>query len=83
MAPQSLDTSFYERRYGKPIVRFPDADLSSVKSYSRLLLTDKFYAVFAKYEYMLITQDDVYVLRDDLPHWLSRRLDYTSLGWWY
>ena len=81
IAPQSLDTSFYEQRYGKPIVRFPDACLASVQNYSRLLLTDEFYAVFAKYEYMLITQDDAYVLRDDLPHWLSRRLDYIGAPW--
>ena len=81
IAPQSLDTSFYEQRYGKPIVRFPDACLDSVQNYSRLLLTDEFYAAFAKYEYMLITQDDVYVLRDDLPHWLSRRLDYIGAPW--
>ena len=81
IAPQSLDTSFYEQRYGKPIVRFPDACFASVRSYSRLLLTDEFYAAFAKYEYMLITQDDVYVLRDDLPHWLSRRFDYIGSPW--
>ena len=81
IAPQSLDTSFYEQRYGKPIVRFPDACLDSVGNYSRLLLTDEFYAAFARYEYMLIIQDDVYVLRDDLPHWLSRRYDYIGAPW--
>jgi hypothetical protein len=63
-------------------VRFPDADFASAKSYSRLLLTDEFYAAFAQYEYMLITQDDVYVVRDDLPYWLSRRLDYIGAPWW-
>jgi Uncharacterised nucleotidyltransferase/Protein of unknown function (DUF5672) len=81
IAPQSLDASFYEQRYGKPIVRFPDACLASVQNYSRLLLTDEFYAAFAQYEYMLVTQDDVYVLRDDLPYWLSRRLDYIGAPW--
>jgi hypothetical protein len=81
IAPQSLDTSFYERRYGKPIVRFPDACLDSVRNYSRLLLTDEFYAAFAKYEYVLITQDDVYVLRDDLPNWLLTRFDYIGSPW--
>jgi hypothetical protein len=81
IAPQSLDTSFYEQRYGKSIVHFPDACLDSVQNYSRLLLTDEFYAAFAKYEYMLITHDDVYVLRDDLPHWLSRRFDYIGSPW--
>ena len=62
----------------------PDAVLPPLQSYSHLLLTDEFYAAFAHYEYMLITQDDVYVLRDDLPHWLPRQLDYIGppvAGW--
>jgi hypothetical protein len=36
IAPQSLDTSFYEQRYGKPIVRFPDAYFASKMSYNSL-----------------------------------------------
>jgi hypothetical protein len=81
IAPRSMDTSFYETRYGKPIIRVPDDCLASVQNYSRLLLTDEFYAAFAQYEYMLVVQDDVFVVRDDLPHWLSRRLDYIGAPW--
>jgi hypothetical protein len=81
VAPMSLETSFYEQRYGKPIVRFPDTCLDSVHNYSRLLLTDGFYATFAQYEYMLVIQDDVYVLRDDLTYWQARRLDYIGAPW--
>jgi Uncharacterised nucleotidyltransferase/Protein of unknown function (DUF5672) len=81
VAPTSLETSFYEKRYGKPIVRFPDTFLDSLQSYSRLLLTDGFYATFAQYEYMLVIQDDVYVLRDDLAYWQARRFDYIGAPW--
>ncbi len=81
VAPTSLETSFYEKRYGKVIVRFPDACLDSVQNYSRLLLTDSFYATFAQYEYMLVIQDDVYVLRDDLTYWQARRFDYIGAPW--
>jgi hypothetical protein len=81
VAPMSLETSFYEERYGKVIVRFPDAYLDSVRNYSRLLLTDEFYATFAHYEYMLVIQDDVYVLRDDLAYWQARRFDYIGAPW--
>jgi hypothetical protein len=81
VAPMSLETSFYEKRYGKAIVRFPDASLNSKRNYSRLLLTDEFYATFAQYEYMLVIQDDVYVLRDDLAHWQARGLDYIGAPW--
>jgi Protein of unknown function (DUF5672)/Uncharacterised nucleotidyltransferase len=81
VAPMSLETSFYEKRYGKAIVRFPDACLDSVRNYSRLLLTDEFYATFAQYEYMLVIQDDVYVLRDDLAYWQTRRFDYIGAPW--
>ena len=81
VAPMSLETSFYEKRYSKPIVRFPDACFDSPRSYSRLLLTDKFYATFAQYEYMLVIQDDVYVVRDDLAYWQARRFDYIGAPW--
>jgi Protein of unknown function (DUF5672)/Uncharacterised nucleotidyltransferase len=81
VAPMSLDTSFYEKRYGKPIVRFRNACLDSVRNYSRLLLTDEFYATFAQYEYMLVIQDDVYVLRDDLAYWQARQFDYIGAPW--
>jgi hypothetical protein len=81
LAPMSLETSFYEKRYGKAIVRFPDAYFGSVHDYSRLLLTDWFYATFAQYEYMLVIQDDVYVLRDDLAYWQARRFDYIGAPW--
>jgi hypothetical protein len=81
VAPMSLETSFYEKRYGKAIVRFPDAWLDSQQNYSRLLLTDEFYATFAQYEYMLVIQDDVYVLRDDLAYWQARGFDYIGAPW--
>jgi Uncharacterised nucleotidyltransferase/Protein of unknown function (DUF5672) len=81
VAPMSLETSFYEKRYGKTIVRFPDAWQDSRHNYSRLLLTDEFYATFAQYEYMLVVQDDVYVLRDDLAYWQARRFDYIGAPW--
>jgi hypothetical protein len=81
VAPMSLETSFYEKRYGKAIVRFPVSCLDSRHNYSRLLLTDEFYATFARYEYMLVVQDDVYVLRDDLPYWQARRFDYIGAPW--
>jgi uncharacterized protein DUF5672 len=81
VAPMSLETSFYEKRYGKAIVRFPDSCLDSGETYSRLLLTDEFYATFAQYEYMLVIQDDVYVLRDDLAYWQTRQFDYIGAPW--
>ena len=81
VAPMSLETSFYEKRYGKAIVRFPDVCLGSLQKYNRLLLTDEFYATFAQYEYMLVIQDDVYVLRDDLAYWQARQFDYIGAPW--
>jgi hypothetical protein len=81
IAPMSLETSFYEKRYGKAIVRFPDAYFDTLQNYSRLLLTDEFYATFAQYDYMLVIQDDVYVVRDDLPYWQARRFDYIGAPW--
>jgi hypothetical protein len=81
VAPMSLETSFYEKRYGKPIVRFPNAYFDSQRDYNRLLLSDEFYGTFAQYEYMLVIQDDVYVLRDDLAYWQACRFDYIGAPW--
>jgi hypothetical protein len=81
LAPQSLDTSFYEKRYGLPVVRFADSCFESIKSYNRLLLSDELYAAFEGYDFLLVTQDDVYVLRDDLPLWLSSPYDYVGAPW--
>src|SRR5262249_26268484 len=81
IAPMSLETAFYEERYDTSIVRFPDASLDSQRNYSRLLLTDEFYATFAQYEYILLVQDDVYVVRHDLAYWRARGLDYIGAPW--
>jgi hypothetical protein len=81
VAPISLETSFYVQRYGKTIVRFPDSWLGTKQNYNRLLLTDEFYATFAQYEYILIVQDDVYVVRDDLAYWQARQYDYIGAPW--
>lgn len=81
VGPQSLDTEFYEQRYGVPVVRYADSCFESVHSFNNLLLSDAFYASFERYDFMLLVHDDAYVLRDDLPVWLSSPYDYVGAPW--
>src|SRR5258708_1605717 len=48
---------------------FDVGNFTSVKSYSRLLLTPEFYQAFKTYEYILIYQLDALVFSDQLAFW--------------
>jgi len=72
ISPASLDfrlDRFIERK-------FRDADFKSLDSYSRLLLSRRFYEAFADYEYILIYQLDSLVFRDELKCWCQQGFDY-------
>lgn len=60
---------------------FPDHYFESVGTYSRLLLSPKFYRRFRQYEYMLIYQLDAFVFSDDLDVWCKKGLDYIGAPW--
>lgn len=80
--PGGLDSSALLQQY--PTLRqeeFPDEFFRSVDGYNRLLLSDFFYARFARYEYMLIYQLDAFVFSDQLLSWCSRGYDYIGAPW--
>jgi hypothetical protein len=82
LAPESLDTSFYESKWGLTnVVKFKDDFFLSVNNYSRLLLTQNFYMVFSEYTFMLICQPDAIVLKPELHHWIERGYDYIGAPW--
>lgn len=58
------------------VERFDDADFASIQSYSRLLLSDRFYARFADYRYLLIYQLDAFVFSDRLQEFCKKGYDY-------
>ncbi|MFT3856690.1 MAG: DUF5672 family protein [Aquabacterium sp.] len=83
IAPERLDTSFYQANYpGVPVLRFADDYFASIKGYNRLLLDPAFYERFhATHEFMLILQTDAIILRDELDHWCSLPYDYVGAPW--
>jgi len=65
----------------KDVVSFDDAFFKSVKSYSTLMLSEKFYKAFLDYEFMLIHQLDAFVFEDRLDYWCSQPYDYIGAPW--
>ena len=82
VAPSSLDTSFYEDRFGTGrVVRHPDEYFKDVQGYSRLMVSEHFYREFCDYEFVLVCQTDAIVVRPDLRYWLETPYDYIGAPW--
>jgi len=80
--PANLDSSYYLDRYpSAKQMTFESDYFLSVQGYSRLLLSRKFYESFGGKEFLLISQPDVYVFRDELDTWLSKPYDYVGAPW--
>ena len=61
--------------------RFPAGAFRSTSHYSRLLLSDEFYAAFSDYDYVLVYQLDCLVFSDELDAWCERHYDYVGAPW--
>ena len=82
VGPEGLDLDWYRARYGEIVYRaHPRECFASIPGYSRLLLSDAFYAGYSEYEFMLILQTDAIVLRDDLDWWCAQPFDYVGAPW--
>lgn len=82
VGPKDLDVRYYERRYPSArLITFQSSYFESVQGYSRLLLSKNFYEAFDDKEFLLISQPDVYVFRDDLDTWLQKPYDYVGAPW--
>ncbi len=82
IAPQGLNLSFYSNRFHLERVEwFNQEFFQSVSSYSKLLLSDKFYERFQKYDFTLVLQTDAIILKDALDAWTSLEYDYIGAPW--
>lgn len=83
IGPRSLDRSAYARDFpGIGFVGYDDACFASVQGYSRLLLSQDFYAEHGRHHsHLLILQTDALLLRDDLDHWMAGPYDYLGAPW--
>jgi hypothetical protein len=50
-------------------------------TYSRLMMSPKFYEAFSSYEYVLVYQLDCLVFADELEGWCARGYDYVGAPW--
>ena len=66
---------------GLGVRRFPRCFFRDPITYSRLLLSKRFYEAFSEYDYLLVYQLDCLVLRDELEEWCARGLDYVGAPW--
>lgn len=76
VAPESLVFDYEGLENGIAVERFPDHYFTSITSYSQLLLTEKYYARFAAYDYLLIYQLDAFVFSDRLQEFCDLGYDY-------
>lgn len=80
--PESLDVSFITSEFSSLSVEsFPDQYFVSLRAYNKLVLDEKFYLRFLKYQYMLIYQLDAYVFKDELLFWANKEYDYIGAPW--
>lgn len=79
ISPASLDTS----SIGLPTYSFEDHWFKSVESYSKLLLTERFYRTFDNYEFILIYQLDALVFSSNLHDWCDKNFDYVGAPWFH
>lgn len=63
-------------------ISFPDEFFNSIKGYNKLLKSVFFYKKLASYDYLLITQTDSLVIRDDLEKWGSCGYGYIGAPWY-
>jgi len=82
IAPEGLALDYYLQRYPQLTVeRFASPAFESIPEYSRMLLSDGFYARFAAFEFMLVLQTDAILLKDDLDYWCAQPFDYVGAPW--
>ena len=66
VAPQTLDTTYYESRADwtdSRVERFENRHFTSIAAYSNWLLTTELYEHFSDYEFLLLVQTDAFLTR--------------------
>lgn len=80
--PFSLDLSDLTDKYPEvDLVSFPDEYFRGIAGYNRLMLSPDFYKAFLDVDYILISQLDTYIFRDDLTGFLEKGYDYWGAPW--
>lgn len=83
---EGFDFSWYkpyldEKNINFEIICFDKDFFTSLRGYNKLMLSEKFYAGFSKFDYILIYQLDAFVFEDKLDWWCSQKYDYIGAPW--
>ena len=82
VGPKSLTFNLYLTEIPNAnIITFPDYYFKSLKGYNSLLLSKEFYSAFKEFNYILLTQLDVWVFENNLDYWTSLKYDYIGAPW--
>ena len=60
---------------------FPSKFFAGISGYNSLMLSIQFYDRFKEYDYILVSQLDSFVFRDELSHWVSQGYSYIGAPW--
>jgi hypothetical protein len=63
------------------IVFFDKSFFESTGSYSKLMLSVRFYVAFMRFKYILIHQLDCFIFRDELESWVKKGYSYIGAPW--
>lgn len=80
ISPKGLHIDVEHRDF--KIKRFSKKYFLSKETYSRLLVSKKFYETFRNYEYILIHQLDCLVFSDQLLEWCKKGYGYIGAPWY-
>ncbi|RYU82896.1 DUF5672 family protein [Hymenobacter persicinus] len=86
VCPAGFDISDYTRDLAQRgihgrVCRFSDSYFKSTHTYNKLLQSIDFFRTFRDYEYILITQLDVFLFVDKLQEWCRAGYSYVGAPW--
>ncbi len=82
LAPDNLSLTYYKNTFASAKFRITESQFfDSVRDYSRLLVSERFYSEICHGDFVLIVQPDVYVFSDELDSWLQSPFDYVGAPW--
>jgi hypothetical protein len=79
--PRSLNLTVFKHYPFIEYRSFNDNCFLDTEAYSSLLMSEKFYAEFTDFKYMLIYQLDAFVFKDELLEWCNKGYDYIGAPW--
>lgn len=82
VAPENLNLQAYQEVVPSLNVKYVPADSqSSLLNYNKLKLSQYFYKLFARYQYLVTYELDAFAFKNDLLLWCNKGYDYIGAPW--